>query len=150
MWHPTCDNDNTLETWVWGHVHTVPLLAKLPLHQVRFAWVNNRPGLKVTPCSLRITSITHNLIPVIGEVMLKIKCRKLVYHKFIIVPDRYMTVPVLMGADLLSRRKFYWNAEKGIINRGGQIYKQQTYELSSSMCRSVEVFKIEVKNIFYK
>ena len=61
-----------------------------------------------------------------------------------------MTVPVLIGADLLSRRKFYWDAERRIINWGGQSYKQQPYNISSGMCRSVEVFKIEVSEIFFQ
>ena len=68
---------------------------------------NQLKDVKIKSCDIRITSITHNVIPVTGEVLLRVECKRSLFHNFIIVPDVYMTVPVLMGADLIGRREIF-------------------------------------------
>ena len=93
----------------------------------------------IKTANVRLTSITHNIIPVLGRVSLKVflSCKRFYNHNFYVIPDVYLRVPVLMGADLIGRGKFVWEASQSIISWSGTTY--QVKEATSDMCRSVEI-----------
>ena len=58
-------------------------------------------------------------------------------HNFYVVPDMYMKVPILMGADLIGRGNFTWIASRSVIKWSGKKYEVR--DSGVEMCRSVNL-----------
>lgn len=96
-------------------------------------------NIQVKTSKVRITSITHNVIPVLGRVSLRVflSLNHFINHNFYIVPDIYMNVPILMGADLIGRGKFTWYSSYKHIKWCGRDYKVRMS--NDEMCRSLDI-----------
>lgn len=76
-------------------------------------------------CRKTLISYSKDVIQTLGLVKLEVKiCTKIkVTHEFIVVADKYMDNEVLLGADLIGRAPFAWNAELREITWGTKVYQ---------------------------
>ena len=102
--------------------------------------------IKIKKTDIRISSLTHNVIPILGKISLRVRLSRhqFLRNNFLIVPDLYLRTPVLMGADLIGKRKFIWDGPNGCIQWAGKHYPIRRSDNDS--CRSVNIMQ-ERKNV---
>lgn len=75
-------------------------------------------------CNKSLTSVSNHTIEVLGQIMLPVSVTPhlKVTHRFIVVPNKYLSTDVLMGADLIGRALFAWDGQSQELHWAGHRY----------------------------